>query len=159
MSQKGRPSSHISRILNEAEKNDSTSEKELCSSICERGRKQKAADCLSRLLPVIDPPGDETQKSAFESDLVSKKIIEESARMNPDAEFHFYQGGRMAADDLISPLKKIKIREIIVFLCHQYPALTKHACHMASRELPNDEKEHVLREAHCSIMKQHHGEN
>ena len=67
-----------------------------------KGKENKAADCLSRLFPVIDPSGDETQKSDLESDLPSSKIIGEYEKMDPHPEFNSRQEGRMAADDLIS---------------------------------------------------------
>ena len=61
-------------------------------------------------------------------------------------------------DPMITPLEKIKIQEIIGFLCHQYPALSFHICYTNTRKLTNDEKEQVIREAHGSIMAQHYGE-
>ena len=67
-----------------------------------KGKENKAADCLSRLFPVIDPSGDQTQKSDLQSDLPSSEIIGEYDKINPHPEFNSRLGGRMAVDDLIS---------------------------------------------------------
>ena len=55
-----------------------------------------------KLFPVIDLSGDETEKRNLESDLPSSEIFGEYGKMDPHPEFNSRQGGRMAADDLIS---------------------------------------------------------
>ena len=67
-----------------------------------KGKEKKAADYLSRLFTIIDPFGDETRKSDLESDLPNTEIIGEYEKMDSHTEFNSRQGGRMAADDLIS---------------------------------------------------------
>ena len=47
-----------------------------------KGKENKAAECSSWLFPVIDPPGDETQKSDVENELLGSEIIKEYKNIN-----------------------------------------------------------------------------
>ena len=50
----------------------------------------------------MDPSGDETEKSDLESELPSSEIIGEFEKLDPHPKFNSRQGGRRAADDLMS---------------------------------------------------------
>lgn len=62
-------------------------------------------------------------------------------------------------DPTITSTERVKLKTFIAFISFKYPQLKIHSCFNSTTELTLEEREHIIRESHGSIMAQHFGEN